>query len=286
MRAAIALDMDEAAFVATLTRVMGGLNRAGVPFALAGGAAVYAHGGPHSRHDIDVLVEPGEADRAAEALARTGMSRAQPPEDWLLKVYDGDVLVDLIHHVADGRAVTADSIAAAPLLRVASLSARVISATELMAQKLRVLDCHRCDFAELLLIAKILREKVDWPDLRWRTRTSPFAQAFFQLLSGLAVIAPGQAYARPARSAPGAGDISPEYLVAGVRRALAEDPQVAELGIDIEIDQDSMRLVGGVNCQQQRAQVESTVRRIVEPLPIVNDIEVVQLSEPVERVAQ
>ncbi len=277
--------MDEAAFLTTLTRVIGGLSRAGVPFALAGGAAVYAHGGPHSSHDIDVLVQPDDADRAVDALTGVGMAKARPPEDWLLKVYDGDVLVDLIHHIADGP-VTADTIAAAEKIRVGSVSTRVISATELMMHKVMVLDSHRCDFSGLLLTAKILREKVDWADLRWRTRSSPFAQAFWHLLCGLSIV-DSDAIAEPVASRElGGRDANPEYVEARVRRALAEDPQVAELGIGIEMGRDAMRLVGPVNCPQRRAEIEAMVRHIVEPLPVVNDIEVVQLAEPTEQVAR
>ncbi len=39
--------MKESVFLTTLVRTAAALHRAGVPFALAGGAAVYAHGGPH-----------------------------------------------------------------------------------------------------------------------------------------------------------------------------------------------------------------------------------------------
>lgn len=38
----------------TLVRVGTVLRDAGVPFALTGGSAVYARGGPSSEHDVDV----------------------------------------------------------------------------------------------------------------------------------------------------------------------------------------------------------------------------------------
>ncbi|OBH18348.1 BON domain-containing protein [Mycolicibacter terrae] len=265
--------MDEAAFLTTLVRAIGALQRAEVPFALAGGAAVYARGGPHSHHDIDLLVEPSDAERAADALADIGMSRFQPPEDWLLKVFDGDVLIDLIHRLGD-TAVSAETISRAPVLPVGSMTAHVISATDLMAQKLAVLDCHRCDYAELLVVARILREQVDWPQLRWRLRDSPFAQAFWQLLCGLSIIDDD-------RTAPAE---APAHLIAVVRRKLAEDPEIGELGIGIEIDSDTVCLTGSVNGAQRKATIETAVRRIVQPRTVVNDIEVVQLCEPVEQV--
>ncbi|QZA06727.1 nucleotidyltransferase [Mycolicibacter heraklionensis] len=265
--------MDESTFLTTLTRVVGALHRADVPFALAGGAAVYARGGPHSHHDIDLLVEPSEAERAAKALAEAGMSRVQPPEDWLLKVFDGEVLVDLIHHLGE-IPVSAETISGAPPVQVGSVIARVITATDLMVQKLAVLDCHRCDFAELLIVARILREQVDWPQVRRRLRNSPFAEAFWQLLRGLSIVDDDH----PAQHQP------PAHLVAVVRRTLAEDPEIGELGIGIDIDDDSVCLTGSVNGPQRRATIESAVRRLVGPRNVINDIEVVQLVEPAEQV--
>lgn len=265
--------MDEATFLTTLIRAIGALQRADVPFALAGGAAVYARGGPHSQHDIDLLLEPSDAERAAQALTRTGMSRFQPPEDWLLKVFDGDVLIDLIHRLGD-TPVSAETIARAPLLPVGSVTARVISATDLMVQKLAVLDCHRCDYAELLVVARILREQVDWGRLRLRLRGSPFAEAFWQLLCGLSIVDADDA----------AEPDPPDHLVAVVRRQLAEDPEIGELGIGIEIHSDTVCLTGSVNGPQRRATIETVVRGIVEPRVVVNDIEVVQLCEPIEQV--
>ncbi|WP_046300701.1 MULTISPECIES: BON domain-containing protein [unclassified Mycobacterium] len=265
--------MDESTFLATLTRAVGALHRADVPFALAGGAAVYARGGPHSHHDIDLLVEPSEAERAAIVLAEAGMSRVQPPEDWLLKVFDGEVLVDLIHHLGE-TPISADTLSNAPPIQVGSVIVRVITATELMVQKLAVLDCHRCDFAELLIVARVLREQVDWPQVRRRLRNSPFAEAFCHLLRGLSIVDDDH-IERPQ---------PPAHLVAVVRRRLAEDPAIGELGIGIEINDDSVRLTGSVNGPQRRATIESAVRRIVGARNVVNEIEVVQLFEPAEQV--
>jgi hypothetical protein len=275
--------MDEGQFLATLTRVIGAFNYADVPFAVAGGGAVYAHGGPYPGHDIDVLVTPDGAEFAAEVLAAAGMSRVRPPEDWLLKVYDDDVLVDLVHHLNE-RPVTPEDLAGAEPIRVGSLSAPVISATELMVDKLAVLNSHRCDFADLLLIARILREQVDWALIRWRTRNSPFAHAFLHLLSKLGVVdsedvhdldAPAVVSAQPANGHPPCAAVS-------VRRMLAEDPLVDDLGVDIDIDRDRIRLAGTVTCQQRKENIELVVAQSVALLPVVNDIEVVELGAPDE----
>src|SRR6266540_6192988 len=68
---------------------------AGIEFALGGGLASWARGGPESEHDVDFLVRPEDAERAQAALADAGMRPETPPEEWLLKAYDDNgILVD------------------------------------------------------------------------------------------------------------------------------------------------------------------------------------------------
>src|SRR5947208_9335862 len=88
--------------LATMKRAGGALNEAGVPFVLGGGLACWARGAPKTEHDVDFLVKPADAKRAQQALVAAGMQPETPPEGWLLKAYDGDVLVDLIFDPQDG----------------------------------------------------------------------------------------------------------------------------------------------------------------------------------------
>src|SRR3954471_18305205 len=68
-----------------------------VEFALAGGLAVYARGGPETEHDVDFLLRRSDADRALRVLADAGFRCERPPEEWLFKVFDeGDAMIDLI----------------------------------------------------------------------------------------------------------------------------------------------------------------------------------------------
>ena len=63
---------------------------------LGGGVAVWARGGPETEHDLDLFLKPEDAERALEALAAVACAPEKPPENWLYKAWDGDVLVDLI----------------------------------------------------------------------------------------------------------------------------------------------------------------------------------------------
>lgn len=59
-------------------------------------AEAYARGGPASDHDVDIFLKEGDAEPALAALEKAGLTSFMPPEDWLVKAFDDDVLVDLI----------------------------------------------------------------------------------------------------------------------------------------------------------------------------------------------
>ncbi|HEX8855208.1 MAG TPA: hypothetical protein VF752_06365, partial [Thermoleophilaceae bacterium] len=82
--------------VQTTKRAGAALRDADVPFLLGGGLAAWAHGGPESCKDVDLIVREEDAEAALDALGQAGMRPERPPEGWLLKAHDGDVLVDLI----------------------------------------------------------------------------------------------------------------------------------------------------------------------------------------------
>ncbi|QTJ64279.1 MULTISPECIES: nucleotidyltransferase [Rhodococcus] len=176
--------MDETELLQTLTKVVSTLNDTGIRFAVAGGCAVYARGGPPSDHDVDIFLKEEDAESALRALEAAGMTRVVPPEDWLVKVYDGEVLVDLVFR-PNYQPVTDELFERATWMRVGPTAALVISATDLMVDKLLVLDAHRCDFVPLLRIARDLREQVDWQEVELSAGKSPYARAFLALLGDL-----------------------------------------------------------------------------------------------------
>jgi Nucleotidyl transferase of unknown function (DUF2204) len=133
-------------------------------------------------------------DRAVEALAAAGMRIERPPEEWLVKAWDGETLVDLIYS-PKGLPMDDDVIARGDDLSVLGMEIRVMALEDVMATKLMALTEHSLRYEGLLQIARALREQIDWSDVRARTEQSPFAQAFFVLLEGLEILP-----ARPART--------------------------------------------------------------------------------------
>jgi hypothetical protein len=171
----------------TLKRVASVLKQAEIPFALGGSFAVYAHGGHSSDHDVDFLLREQDKDRALEELAAVGFEVEQPPEDWLVKVFDDGRLVDLIYRPVESP-VTDDTLRDTTMLRVESINMPVVSATQLMVHKLLSYTQHYCDFATGLPLARSLREQIDWERVRRETAQSPYAEAFLVLLDRLDVV--------------------------------------------------------------------------------------------------
>ena len=261
--------MGPDALLQSLTRVVTALDGTGLRFAVAGGLAVYARGGPPSDHDVDLFLKPGDAELAAEVLTAAGLRREHPPEDWLTKVYDGDVLVDLIHR-PNHRPVTDELLDRAALMRVGPTAAPVLSGTDLLVDKLLVLDAHRCDFEPLLRIARDLREQVNWTEVAVQVSASPYARAFLGLLGDLSVIDPKEALVPE----------PPQYLVARLSRALAEDTRTAELGVHVTVRGEHVHLTGEVTCPARKAEVDAVVAEYLTGELVHNDVRVADVREP------
>jgi hypothetical protein len=180
---------------ATLKKSVAAFREAGVPALLAGSLAVWARGGPETRHDLDFVVKPEDAEAALQALADAGMEPERPPEGWLLKARDGEVLVDLIFEPR-GLVVDDELIARGEEREVMAIAIRLMALEDVLTSKLMALDEHSADYSQLLLMARTLREQIDWQALRDRTRESAFAKAFFALAEELEIASPTDPAAR------------------------------------------------------------------------------------------
>ncbi len=135
------------------------------------------------------MIKPADADRALEALAAVGMRPERPPEEWLVKAWHGEVMIDLIFHPA-GMEMNDEVLARAEMMPVMAVATPVMALEDMLVTKLCALDEHSLDYTALLGIARALREQIDWGELHERVRPSPYAEAFFTLVRGLG-IAPG-----------------------------------------------------------------------------------------------
>jgi len=172
-----------------MKRAAGALREAGIPFVLAGGLAGWARGGPASDHDVDFVVRPEQAEDAIRVLGNGGMRTEKPPEGWLYKAFDGDVMIDVIYEPATGP-VTDEVFERADEIEVLSTRMKVMALEDIMATKLLALNETHLDLKGSLEMARAVREQVNWDEVRERTKGSPYAKAFFALVEELGVVTP------------------------------------------------------------------------------------------------
>ena len=137
--------------VPTLKKAAAALRDAGIPYLVAGGVASWVRGGPSTDHDLDFLIKPVDADRALDTLADVGLRPEKPPEEWLFKAWDGDVLVDLIFCPA-GLDVDDELIERGEEREVEAMTMRVLSAEDLLVSKLMAMTEHSINYRSCLEI--------------------------------------------------------------------------------------------------------------------------------------
>jgi hypothetical protein len=169
-----------------LKRSASALKADGVPFALAGGYALWAHGAPEPVHDVDLVLTEEHVPQAVETLTAAGFTIERPPEDWLFKAYLDDDLVDVLHKVS-GEPVDAAMVESAVELELLGLRLPVLPPTPVMVAKFRSLTEHYCDFAPLLPVIRAVREQLDWTVLAEVAEENPFAAGLLLVLDRLGI---------------------------------------------------------------------------------------------------
>ncbi len=167
--------------------VAAALRDGDVPYLLAGSFAVWARGGPAHDTDLDFAVKPEDVERAVEVLEAVGMQEKPTPEAWLRKVCDGDVQVDVIFDPA-GLDIEDDTMARGDDIEVGGMTFRVMSVDDVMTTKLFAFTEHYLDYESTLERARMVREQIDWDELRRHCADYAYAQPFFTLAEELGVI--------------------------------------------------------------------------------------------------
>jgi hypothetical protein len=120
------------------------------------------------------------------------MRRERPPEEWLVKAWDGDILIDLIFEPS-GMVIDDAALERGEELDVLSMRMPVMALEDVIATKLAAMTEHEIRYESLLGIVRALREQIDWAEVHDRTRGLPFADAFFVLAEGLGILSPQDA---------------------------------------------------------------------------------------------
>ncbi len=249
----------------TMKKAASILQQAGIPFALAGGAAAYARGGAPPVHDVDFVILAEDSDAAAVVFADAGMTVERPPEGWLIKAFDEGRMVDLIYVLA-GQPVNCQLLDRAERINVAAVEMPVLGATDIVLSMLRSMSEHHADFALTLTCVRPMREQVDWSEVREALNGSAFARAFLVLLEELDVIqGPASVGSASPVGPASAGSASAELenLAGRLEQALATDPRTHELGIRVEVAGGIASLRGEVAGEQRRALVAAVAAEVL-----------------------
>ena len=170
----------------TLKKVAAALEAEGLDFMLGGSVAAWARGAAPTHGDLDFMVRPRDAERALEVLVEQEMTPEDPPENWLYKAYDDEVMVDIIFRPS-GMELEDEVFARADRVNVLGQDVPVMALEDVLSTQLLSMNDHRLDYETPLMIARALREQIDWEGLRRRTEGSPYAKAFFTLVAELEV---------------------------------------------------------------------------------------------------
>jgi hypothetical protein len=160
------------------------LDREGIEFMVGGGLAAWAHGGPPTTWDVDLMLRREDVEAASSALGAAGMRLEDPPEHWLLKAYDEDVLIDLIYEPS-GLPIDDAAFERTKQLDVCAMRVRVMSLEDVFTTKLLSLNDNAMDLGPLIKMARAVREKVDWERVRRDTEEHPYARGFFAVAGEL-----------------------------------------------------------------------------------------------------
>jgi hypothetical protein len=163
------------------------LRDAEVPYLLAGSFAVWARGGPAHETDLDFAIKRDDVGRAVQALEAAGMERRPTPEEWLEKVCEDDVQIDLIFNPA-GLEIDDDVLARGDDIEVNGMTFHVMAVDDVMTTKLYAFKEHYIDYESTLEMARVLREQIDWDELRRRCGDYAYAKPFFTLAEELGVV--------------------------------------------------------------------------------------------------
>ena len=129
-----------------LKRVAAALRDEGIPFALGGGLSAYARGGPPSENDVDLLIREEDWEGALKVLHHgLGLTTDVPPEGWLVKAYDGNILIDLIFRPS-GLVIDDEFLARCDEMSVKAVTMKVMPVNDLLASKLLSWTEHHLDY--------------------------------------------------------------------------------------------------------------------------------------------
>lgn len=145
----------------TLAEVVDAFETAGIDHLLMGGIGSFAMARPRVTHDIDVFIRPGDLERTVTALQGRGFETSLHDPAWLAKGFKRGVLVDVIFRSSGDVYLDDEMLGRGELRDYKGVSARVISAEDLMVIK-ALATAERTAHHWYDALAIIARCELDW----------------------------------------------------------------------------------------------------------------------------
>lgn len=147
--------------LATLAEVVQALESSGTDHVMMGGIGSFAMARPRETHDIDVFIRPGAVEPTLDLLESEGFETAIHDPAWLAKAWKRGVLTDLVFRSSGEIYLDDEMLERAERRDYKGISARVISAEDLLVIKALATSEHTAHhwYDALSLIAKC---ELDW----------------------------------------------------------------------------------------------------------------------------
>ncbi len=140
------------------------LNRAGIPFLVAGAFAKYAYTGVwRDTKDLDIFIKPEDVKGSLDALTATGFTTSIEYKHWLAKAKLEPYFIDLIFGLGHGRLqITDEWFENKQSFELAGIQAPLIPVEELIASKAYVAERYRFDGADIVHLILRCKGKINW----------------------------------------------------------------------------------------------------------------------------
>jgi predicted nucleotidyltransferase len=218
-----------------LFEAIGIIESSGIPYALIGGVAAKSLGRPRITHDIDLFVQPDDAERALEVLEEQGFTSQRRDPYWLYKAWKENILVDIIFKSSGD--IYFDEEVRSHVRRMSYLDHQInaISPEDFLVIKAAAHQEHNPHhWHDALAVLK--QGNLDWDYLMKRAKHAP-RRILSLLIYGQAndIAVPNEVIKKLYHSVFEAPAYLPESVVHPYRVANIEMPETSEDGIDSPI---------------------------------------------------
>lgn len=143
------------------------LNEQGIPFLVGGAYCLGAYTGViRDTKDFDLMMRPGDVDRALETLRGAGYHGDIPFPHWLAKSHHGEAFIDIIFNSGNGLCGVDDSwFANARSGELLDMPVMLCPPEEMIWQKCYIMERERFDGADIAHLLRSCAAMLDWPRL-------------------------------------------------------------------------------------------------------------------------